>query len=75
MTNPLELDAVPESVLEALEAVRSPGTTNMLYRQAVIRFIPEYADDDAADEAIGWLIRNDDRYMEALNAMGARRAR
>ena len=61
---------IPETVLEALEYVRSEGATNMLARSIVI----DLADAAGYDEAIAWLEANSDRYMEALNEMGTRRS-
>jgi len=74
----LRSDAIPECVLEALEAVRAGGRTNMLDRQAVILIASEYADDDdddSVEEAVDWLAANKDRYIEALKAMGERRVK
>ncbi len=62
---------IPESVLEVLEEVRSGGETNMLARQTVI----DLAYGECDSEAITWLEDNPDRYMEALTATGAKRAR
>ena len=69
---------IPAVVLEVLEVVRSGGETNMMARDVVILLADEieYLTDGAAEvgmEAVAWLIANKDRYMEALNAMGARR--
>jgi hypothetical protein len=67
---------IPESVLEALEAVRASGQTNMLARSTVITLVDSYYDPDTIDgmdEAIDWLMDNKNRYVEALTAMGERR--
>ncbi len=64
---------IPEDVLEVLEEVRSGGETNMLARDTVIALADSISRD--YDEAVAWLEANKDRYMEALNAMGARRSR
>ena len=58
---------IPEVVLEELEEVRASGATNMFARDTVISLVMEV-------EAADWLLDNKDRYMEALNAMGARRS-
>jgi len=62
--------AIPWTVLEALEAVRSGGLTNMAARRCVIDLVREF-DDDSAD----WLAEHPDRYLEALRQMGERRVR
>ena len=70
-------EPVPESVLEILEVVRSNGETNMLARNTVIRLALEEADATEEQDdrlAVSWLVDNDKRYMEALNAMGTRRS-
>ncbi len=66
---------IPDAVLDILEVVRSGGETNMMARNAVIRLALEHADDEGTATqyaAVMWLTDNDGRYMEALNAMGAR---
>ena len=71
-------DTGPVSVLEWLEEARADGSFNMLARESVIRFIMELGDcetDPTIYEAVTWLDDNKPRYMEALNAMGARRVR
>ena len=66
--------AIPEAVLVALEDVRESGVTNMLNRVVVINeMLDADEDDEEAREASLWLEEHDDRYMEALTAMGARR--
>ena len=66
--------AIPEAVLGALEVVRVSGVTNMLDRTTVINeMLDAEEDDEQAREASLWLEEHDDRYMEALTAMGARR--
>ena len=69
------MKAIPEAVLVALEVVRASGVTNMLDRVTVINEMLAADEDDdwQAREASLWLDEHDDRYMEALNAMGARR--
>jgi len=65
---------IPESVLNALEDVRESGMTNMFARETVIFYVDALGEDEADQfEAVTWLNDNDDRYMEALNEMGARR--
>ena len=74
MTDTTEEQAIPEAVLGALEVVRASGVTNMLARVAVINeMLNAEEDDEDAREASLWLEEHDDRYMEALKAMGARR--
>ena len=60
-------ETIPEEVLDALEVVRSGGMTNMLDRNFVLQLIED-------DEAEVWLRENKSRYMEALIAMGNKRA-
>ena len=64
-------DTIPEIVLDALEEIRDGGATNMILRQQVMTLI---SDTDEYPEAVLWLYDNDRRYMEALTAMGERRA-
>ncbi len=77
-------DTIPEAVLEGLEEVRADGGYNMLARNDIIRDMMSRA--DSAGHPLGtteaeyrqgssWLVDNEDRYMEALNAMGARRSK
>ena len=67
-------EPIPEAVLIALEDVRESGVTNMLARTVVINeMLDADEDDEEAREASLWLEEHDDRYMEALKAMGARR--
>ena len=70
---------IPESVLTTLEDGRAGGETNMLARGTVIAIILQDADealDEAAYREAGmWLYDNEDRYMEALTAMGERRTK
>jgi len=62
---------IPDSVLDALEAVRASGHVNMYDREGVIFLAEMDGDFDAAD----WLQQaTPARYMAALQAMGARRA-
>jgi len=75
-TDQKENSPIPESVLEALEAVRASGMTNMFARSVVMSLIDSYYNPDTIDgmdEAIGWLADNQGRYVEALTAMGERR--
>lgn len=65
------LDPIPDEVLDALEAARDTGKTNMILRQQVMKII---SDLDEYPAAVLWLYDNDGRYMEALTAMGERRA-
>ena len=60
-------DELPDEVLDALEEVREGGLTNMLDRPVVISLVHSGAAED-------WLDANRPRYMEALMAMGERRA-
>lgn len=77
MTN--EELAIPEVVLEALEAIRAKGLYNMFERNSVIAWIVH---EEAEGEgkvwpgAGGWLYDHDkpSEYIAALNAMGRRRA-
>ena len=64
------MEKIPVEVLIALEDVRSSGTTNMLDRRDVIALITVAKYNIASD----WLTDNEERYTEALNAMGARRS-
>lgn len=67
-------EPIPEFVLIALEDVRESGVTNMLARETVINeMLDAEEDDEDARDASLWLEEHDDRYMEALKAMGARR--
>lgn len=59
---------IPETVLQALEAVRAGGLTNMYHRSFVIELVDEFN-----EEAAGWLRFHDRDYMTALRAMGERR--
>jgi hypothetical protein len=70
-------DSIPESVLVALEAVRASGEYNMMERIAVINWIAAQEEEnwDTWGGASNWLYDNPNRYMEALRAMGARRAK
>ena len=63
--------AIPETVLEALEEIRAGGETNMIMRQTVMKLI---SDTDEYPGAVLWLYDNNNRYMEALTAMGERLA-
>lgn len=63
-------EQIPDEVLEALEIVRASGATNMYDRNAVI-FLA--GNEHEAYVAADWLEHNKPRYMEALEAMGARR--
>jgi hypothetical protein len=65
-------DAIPDEVLDALEAARDTGEVNMIGRQSVMKII---SDLDEYPAAVLWLYDNDRRYMEALAAMGERLAR
>ncbi len=68
-------EEIPKAVLEALEEVRASGVTNMLARTVVIQeMLNADDDDDQARKASLWLYDNEGRYMEALTAMGERRA-
>ncbi len=66
-------EAIPSSVLDALEFVRAGGETNMLAMFRVIELAEEVAYSSDEEDAIEWLEDNKGRYMEALKAMGARR--
>ncbi len=72
MTTP---DPIPDSVMAALEIVRSGGETNMMDRNAVIFYVDQIEDLDTGStaEAVVWLNDNKPRYMEALIAMGKQR--
>lgn len=59
-------EMIPENVIEALAEARAIGTYNMFDRKGVISLIENF-DEDAAE----WLNVNKDRYMDALNEMGA----
>lgn len=61
---------IPTDVLDALEEVRDSGATNMLNREAVIHL----GDWQGFPGAMDWLVENEPRYIEALKAMGDRRA-
>ncbi len=65
-------DAIPTVVLDTLEAVRQDGDTNMLARDAVMELAWIL---NCPVDAIDWLYDNEPRYMEALQLMGARRAK
>ena len=60
---------IPENVIEALEAVRASGETNMYDRRNVI----EIAEEMKFDEAGEWLRDNRAMYIKALGEMGRRR--
>ena len=75
-------NSIPEAVLIGLEEVRADGEHNMYGRDAVIHDMLGRADaaqwplgieEAEYRAAICWLADNDDRYMEALIAMGERR--
>ena len=73
MSDTTDEQAIPEAVLIALEVVRESGVTNMLDRVRVINeMLDAEEDDEDAREASLWLEEHDDRYMEALKALGAR---
>ena len=73
MSDTTDEQAIPEAVLIALEVVRESGVTNMLDRVRVINeMLDAEEDDEDAREASLWLEEHDDRYMEALKAMGVR---
>jgi hypothetical protein len=60
--------AIPQNVIRALAQVRESGAYNMFSRKEVINMIAlDLEDWDAAE----WLTDNKDRYMDALNEMGA----
>lgn len=78
------LTEIPETVLQGLKEVRFDGEHNMLEWNSVIRDMLERADnggypigvqESEYHAAILWLLDNEDRYMEALKEMGARRVR
>lgn len=60
-------DPIPQNVIDTLAAVRESGLTNMFARSTVISLADAITEDA---EAVGWLIENKSRYMEALEAMG-----
>lgn len=64
-----EQHAIPEEVLDALEAVRASGVTNMFVRGRVLFEIEMVC---GAVGAATWLEQNPRRYMDALTAMGQR---
>lgn len=64
---------IPDTVLDELEEIRASGETNMYARKTVIRLLMDAAGPRYSEAAV-WVIQNEDRYMEALNAMGARRS-
>lgn len=64
------VNGIPLNVIEALADVRDWGRYNMFAREDVIRSTGMY---DANAQA--WLTANKDRYMDALNEMGAQVAR
>lgn len=59
---------IPQNVIESLADVRASGLTNMFDRTTVIEIIEYWGDDP---ETTAWLNKHRDRYMDALNAMGA----
>ena len=80
---PEDRETIPEAVLIGLEEVRADGEFNMLAYNSIIRDMLDRADTGGGPigmeegeyrGAICWLLDNKDRYMEALEAMGARRA-
>ena len=69
-------DDIPAEVIDVLEYVRAGGETNMLARHSVIKLALDAADEEEIEgwrNAVTWLAGNEDRYMEALEAMGQRR--
>lgn len=60
-------DKVPSFVIAALDSVRLSNLVNMFNRHAVLQVIDAFG----LIGAWNWLNANEERYLEALEAMGA----
>ena len=60
-------EGIPLVVIKALAGVRASGRTNMFDRRAVTMLVWWENDGEAAER---WLLDNEARYMDALQAMG-----